>query len=115
MTDKQQDKNQAMPPHAQLIQMAMAHWVSHIVFAAAKLNLADHLAQGPKTADALAGPTGTHAPSLFRLMRTLASLGVFTQDATHRFGLTPLGEALKAGAPGAGRATILTVASDRFV
>jgi hypothetical protein len=37
-----------LPPHAQLVQMATAHWMSHILYAAAKLNLADHLAQGPK-------------------------------------------------------------------
>ena len=38
------------PPHVQLIQMAMAHWVSRIAYVAAKLGLADHLASGPKTA-----------------------------------------------------------------
>src|SRR5215471_4130679 len=111
----QPPSNQPPPPHAQLVQMAMAHWVSHIVYAAAKLNLADLLAQGSKSADALAGPTATHAPSLYRLMRTLASLGILTEDASHRFGLTPLGEALKTGAPGSARATILTLASGEFV
>src|SRR5215468_6446541 len=115
MTNNPPASIQPPPPHAQLVQMAMAHWVSHIVYAAAKLNLADRLAQGPKTADALAGPTATHAPSLYRLMRTLASLGILTEDATHRFALTPLGEALKTGAPGSARATILTIANDAWV
>jgi hypothetical protein len=99
------------PPHAQLIQMSMAHWVSHIVYVAAKLGLADHLAGGAKSADELAGPTSTHAPSLYRLMRTLASLGIMTEGADQRFALTPVGEALKADAPGSARATILTLAS----
>ena len=93
----------------------MAHWVSHIVYAAAKLNLADHLAQGPKTADALADSTATYAPSLYRLMRTLASLGILTEDAAHRFALTPLGEALKTGAHGSARAAILTLANETWV
>jgi hypothetical protein len=92
--------------------MAMAHWVSHILYVAAKLNLADHLAKGPGSADELAGPTGTHAPSLYRFMRTLANLGILTEDARHRFALTPLGDALKTGAPGSARASILTLASD---
>ena len=92
--------------------MGMAHWVSHITYVAAKLSIADHLAKGPMSADQLAGPTGTHGPSLYRLMRTLASLGILTEDAQHRFALTPLGEALKTGAPGAARPTILTLASD---
>ena len=113
MTDNH--SKQELPPHAQLVQMGMAHWVSHIVYVAAKLNLADHLAQGPKNAEALAVQTGMHAPSLYRLMRTLASLGVLTENASHQFALTPLGEALKSGAPGAARATILTVASEMWV
>jgi hypothetical protein len=102
------------PAHIQLINMARGINVSMIVYAAAKFGLADHLASGPKTADELAGPTGTHAPSLYRLLRTLASVGVFTEDSQHRFRLTPLGEALKSGAPGAARATILTIAGPTF-
>jgi len=112
MSDHTTTGAEALPPHVQLIQMGMAHWVSHIVCLAAKWGLADHLAGGPKSADELAGPTGTHAPSLYRLMRTLANLGILTEDPARRFALTPLGEALKTGAPGSARATVLTVASD---
>ena len=101
-----------MPPHVQLIQMATAYWASRLLYVAAKLGLADHLADGPQTAEALAGPTGTHAPSLYRVMRTLASVGVLTEDGEHRFALTPLGEALTSGAPGSARATVLTLAGD---
>lgn len=102
----------ALPPHAQLVQMGTAHWVSHLVYTAADLGLADHLAKGPKTADELAGATKTHAPTLYRFLRTLASLGLFSEDSGHRFSLTPLGDALKTGAPGAARSTILTLASE---
>jgi O-methyltransferase domain/Dimerisation domain len=112
MTENNRNTIDTMPPHAQLVQMATAHWVSHIVYVAAKLRVADHLATGPKRADELAGHTQTHALSLYRLMRALASLGIFTEDATHRFALTPLGEALKTGAPGSARASILTLASE---
>jgi hypothetical protein len=100
-----------LPPHAQLIQMATAHWVSHMVRVAADLGLADLLANGAKTAEDLAGPTKTHAPSLYRLMRTLGMLGIFVENG-RKFSLTPLGEAMKTGAPGAARSTILTLASD---
>ena len=100
MTENQRSET-APPPHAQLVQMGMAHWVSHIVYVAAKLSLADHLASGAMTAEQLAGPTATHAPSLYRLMRTLASLGLLSEDADHRFALTPLGDALRDDAPGA--------------
>ena len=99
-----------LPPHAQLVHMATAHWVSHILYVAAKLSLADHLAGGPKRADELAAATKTHAPSLSRFMRTLAHLGLVTEHET-QFALTGLGEALKVGAPGAARSAILTLAS----
>jgi len=101
-----------LPPHAHLIQMATAYWASRLLYVAAKLDLADRLADGPKTAEALAAPTGTHAPSLRRVMRTLASLGLFSEDHEHRFALTPLGAALESGAPGAARASILMLAGD---
>lgn len=107
-----QQKVQSPPPHAQLIQMGMGFWVSRIVYTAAQLGLADLLAEGPQCATDLAAPTKTHAPTLHRLMRTLAGLGVLTEDADHRFALTPLGEALKTGAPGAARATVLALAGD---
>src|SRR5262245_27822670 len=109
MTDDK--RSETVPPHVQLVQLAMGHWASHVVYVAAKLNLADHLAKGPMNANQLAEVTETHPPSLYRLMRTLASFGIMTEDESHRFSLTPVGEAMKAGAPGAARATILTVAS----
>lgn len=115
MSLDQQNPGAALPPHAQLIQMASAYWISRLVYAAAKLGLADHLAAGPRSAAELAGPTRTHAPSLHRLMRALASLGVLTERDAQRFALTPLGEALKAGAPGSARATLLTFGSPWFV
>jgi hypothetical protein len=113
MTDVDAAPN-APPPHVQLIQMGVASWVSAVVYAAAKLGLADHLAAGPGSAVELAGPTGTHAPSLHRLMRTLAGLGILTEMDAQRFALTPLGEALKTGAPGSARATLLAFCGPAF-
>jgi hypothetical protein len=112
MQEKNDSNTETAAPHVQLIQMATAYWVSDIVYVAAKLGLADHLAETPKSADELAGPTRTHAPSLYRLMRTLANLGILTEDATHRFALTLLGDALRTGARDSARATILTACSD---
>ena len=106
--------SQTLPPHAQLIQMGTASWVSGVVYAAAKLGLADHLAAGPRSAAELAGATGTHAPSLHRLMRTLAGLGILTERDGQRFALTSLGEALKTGAPGSARATLIAFCGPSF-
>ena len=102
-----------VPPHAQLIQMVTGFWVSRLVYAAAALDLAGHLADGPMSAAELAVPTHTHGPTLHRFMRTLASIGILTEDSSHRFSLTPLGEALKTGAPGSARATVLSFGGDR--
>lgn len=101
----------SLPPNVQLIQMGTGHWVSRIVYVAAELNLADHLSAGPKSAADLAGPTGTDARSLHRLMRTLTGFGILSQDAANRFRLTSLGEALRSDAPGAARSTILSFGS----
>jgi hypothetical protein len=48
----------ALSPQAQLIQMAWAHQISSLVRVAAELKLADHLAEGPKSAGQLASTTG---------------------------------------------------------
>ena len=103
-----------VPPHVQLIQMGRAYVVARTVYAAAKLGLADQLGTGPKSAADLAGPMHVHAPSLHRLMRTLASIGILTEQTGRRFGLTDLGEALKTGAPGSARSSVLISGSPAF-
>ena len=101
----------SLPPHAQLVQMGTAHWMSHVLYVAAKLSLADHMAKGRTRVDDLATSTKTHSPTLGRFLRTLGHLGLVIEDGTGHFTLTPLGEALKTGAPGSARAAILTLAS----
>src|SRR6516164_5613705 len=100
-----------LPPHVQLIQMATGAWVARTVHAAAMLGLADQLTDGPKSAAELAGPVRAHAPSLHRLMRTLASLGILAEQKEQRYALTTLGAALKTNAPGSARSTVLTFGS----
>jgi hypothetical protein len=109
--EKPPPASQSLPPHAQLIQMGRAHLVSRLVCAAAKLGLADQLASVPKSAAELAGAMQVHAPSLHRLMRTLASLGILAEQSEQRFALTSLGEALKTGAPGSARSTLIVFGS----
>ncbi|MDQ5831919.1 MAG: acetylserotonin O-methyltransferase [Actinomycetota bacterium] len=112
MREHDQKTAEDLPPHVQLIQMGMGYWVSRVVYAAAKLGLADQLAAGPLSAAELAGVTHTHAPSLHRLMRTLASLGILTERDAQRFALTPLGEALRTGGLGSARATLIALAGE---
>jgi hypothetical protein len=77
---------------------------------AAKLGLADLLKDGPRGAGELAAATQTHAPSLARVLRLLASAGVFAERPDGRFALTPVGEPLRADALGSVRALVLLLA-----
>ncbi|MDJ0618181.1 MAG: methyltransferase [Calothrix sp. MO_192.B10] len=86
-------------PSKQMMQMITASWVSQSIYAAAKLGIADFLKDGPQTTEQLANAVGADAPSLYRLMRALASVGIFTEVREGCFGSTPLGECLQTDAP----------------
>src|SRR5690606_5625992 len=70
----------------------------------ANLGIADLLKDGPRSADDLARATGTHSRSLYRLLRALASVGVFAEESDGRFRLTDLAEPLRSDAPDSLRA-----------
>src|SRR5262245_851383 len=92
------------PPQLAMLQLITGFWVSRAIYVAAKLGLADLVKDSPKTADELARLTGTHSPSLYRALRALASVGVFTDDGQGRFAQTPLSETLRSDTPGSLRA-----------
>jgi hypothetical protein len=70
---------------------------------AAELGIADRLAAGAKDAASLADEIGAHRGHLRRLLRTLASVGIFAEDGAGCFRLTPLAEVLRSGVPGSVR------------
>src|SRR3954471_1776509 len=78
-------------PQAEMRSLIAGYWVSRLIYVAARLGLADLLKKGPLTAEELAERAGVHAGALYRMMRTLASYGVFTETRGGRFKLTPLG------------------------
>lgn len=82
---------------------------SRMIRVAAMLGLADLLADGPKTAEELARATHCHAPSLARLLRALASFGVFALGEDGRVALTPLSQLLQTAAPNSLRSFALHV------
>ncbi|MGD9764174.1 MAG: methyltransferase [Candidatus Binatia bacterium] len=77
-----------------------AYWISQLVLVVAKLGVADALSRGPLSADAIAKKVGAHAPSLRRVLRALASVGVFAERPDGRFRLTPVAATLRSDAPG---------------
>lgn len=91
-----------MPAPVQMLQIITNFWTTRAVYVFAKLGIADLLKSGPKSSQELAESTGMHAPSLYRLLRALASAGML-QTQESRFGLTPLSELLVTDAPGSMR------------
>lgn len=90
----------AASPSMTMLHMATGCWVSQAIHIAAKLGIADLLQDGGKSCDALAVATQTHAGALYRLLRALASLGVFAEISDRHFQLTPLAECLRTNVPG---------------
>ena len=91
-------KPNQLPPPAQLMKFIVGKWISKPIYVAAELGIADMLAEGPKSIEELAQTSQSHAPSLYRMMRALASVGIFFETEGKRFELTPMAEYLKTGA-----------------
>jgi precorrin-6B methylase 2 len=103
-------KPPALPPGLQLYQMAIGHYVSRALDLAARLGVADLLGAGPLPAAELAAKTDTNAAALRRVLRLLASVGVFSEEDDGRFALTPLGELLRSDVQGSARAFVMLFA-----
>ena len=86
-------------PTATLMPLINGFMASRVVHVAAELGIADLLAQGAKSSEVLARETGTSAPSLHRLLRALASLGVIDELSPGHFALNALGAQLRTGVP----------------
>jgi hypothetical protein len=91
------------PPEAALGKMIGGFMVTQMIYVATKLGIADLLKDGPKSIGTLAESTGAHPQALYRLMRGLASTGIFAETEDHHFQLTPLATLLQAGVPGSMR------------
>lgn len=100
-----------VPPQQVLWRMLTGCFLSQALYVAAKLEIADLVKDGPKSADELAVLTDTHTLSLYRLLRALASTGVFVEDEQGRFGLTPLANLLRKDIPGSMHAAGLLIGS----
>lgn len=90
---------QPVPPEVFLTQLAFGALMSQALYVAAKLGIADLLADEPQPVDKLAASTGTHERSLYRVLRSLSSAGVFQEVEPKVFALTPLADPLRTDAP----------------
>jgi hypothetical protein len=100
--------NQSLVPgNIALLDLANGSWTTQSLYVAAKLGIADQLADGPSHAGEVAQRVGADADALYRLMRALAGKGVFRHRRDGKFALTPIGEALRSDAAGSMRNMVL--------
>jgi hypothetical protein len=102
------------PPQAVIQGMLTGYRLSQCLYVAARLGLADLLKDGPRSPADLATASATHAPSLYRLLRGLASVGVFAEDERGNFTLTPLAECLRSDVPGSQHARALMNGDEHY-
>jgi hypothetical protein len=102
------------PPSLTLLQMAAGSWISQAIHVAAKLGIADLLADAPKSRSELAVATETNELNLYRVLRTLCSVGVFCEGEDGYFSLTPLAECLRTGVPGSVRSYAIMLGEEWF-
>lgn len=90
-----------LPPQAVIMQMVMGGWVARAISDVSRLNIPDVLnLRGPMSAaELVASGIDAKSGALERLMRTCASIGVFTEDPQGKFGPTPLSDVLTCDSP----------------
>lgn len=94
-------------PSDMLLRLVGGFWISCALYVAAKLRIADALKEEPRRSKDLAVLTDTHAPSLYRLLRALASTGIFAEDRQGYFTLTPPANYLRSDLPESFRSFVL--------
>jgi hypothetical protein len=94
------DKQSSQEAQRLIGQLLFGKQMTYCLSGVARFGVADHMSATPMAVEEIAGKTGAHAPSLYRVMRMLASMGVFKEERGKRFALTPAGELLKSDAPG---------------
>ncbi|MDQ3650224.1 MAG: acetylserotonin O-methyltransferase [Acidobacteriota bacterium] len=93
------DAIQQMPPEAFLTNLAFGAMMTQALYVAAKLGIADLLKDKPRSITELAAATGTHEGALYRVLRSLAGVGVFAETDPKVFSLTQYAEPLRSDAP----------------
>jgi len=94
-----QKSPEVVPAAAQLMPMIFGFMTSQAIAVVSKLGIADLLKDEPKNVEELAQATGAQPRPLYRILRALASVGIFIEVEGGRFGLTPMAEALRSDVP----------------
>ena len=82
-----------------MVSLINGYQISQAISVVARLRVADHLTDGPRSAEELASATSSHPDGLYRVLRALASVGVFTEENGRTFTLTAMGACLRTDSP----------------
>ncbi len=103
---------EATSPSAFLTQIMLGSLATQAVYVAATLGIADLLVDGPKSVEELARSRNAHAPSLYRVLRALASIGIFAEQENRVFALTPTAQPLRSDVPNSLRDAVMFWGAD---
>jgi hypothetical protein len=92
-----------IPARAAIAQLMAGKQIAFSLAGVARLGVADHMSEDPMAVDVLARKVDAQPDALFRVMRLLASVGVFEQFPGRQFALTPVGKHLQTNVPGSVR------------
>lgn len=87
-------------------------WITQAISVAAELGIADLLTDGPRTAEELVEQTNTDSGALYRVLRALASVGIFSQDAHRQFSLESLADQLRSDVPASQRSFAIMMGAE---
>src|SRR5947199_9538647 len=88
---------ETLPPDAVIMQLLFGKTMFFSITAVARLGIADHISETPRVVEDIARDTATHAPSLYRVLRLLVSVGVFREGPPRHFALNPAAQLLQSG------------------
>ena len=92
-------QNSTPSPVMALNQLITATWISQAIYVTASLGIADLLKDGARSVEDLAQASGAKPIPLYRFLRALASVGVFTEVTPYHFGLTEMAYYLRSDVP----------------
>lgn len=115
--DRQADAPPPGPPPAEslrLLEMLTGSWISQSLYIVARFDIADRISGGARMAGDIAAEAGLDPLALFRIMRALASVGIFSQNEDETFGLTELGRYLTSDVPGTQKYSAILFGEETF-
>src|SRR5262245_47963714 len=99
MAKRRPNRTSPPRPYDVLFQMVIGKWISQAIGTVVEIGVPDRLAKGARRCSDIARDAGVSEDGLYRLMRALASVGLFAEGADRRFKLTRMGQLLRSDHP----------------